>query len=193
MSYDLIFLHREPGQSWEDDREAAGESGAATLPDPAVWNRILAGARQVPGTVSVHVTDRYYELDHEQTGIQLSCSVSDGIGITVPYWHSDANADAVTQLIYRLGRVVEEATGLEGYDPQLGLPLSDAFAQRDQAVELFNGIAEMFARRERTAALAPGSDSAICGAHRNGTSRGRPSPLSASSRATGAAATARRD
>lgn len=154
MSYDLIFLHREPGQSWEDAREAAGEAAAASLPDPAVWNRILADARQILGEVSVFVTDRYYELDHEQTGIQLLCNASEGIGITVPYWHSDANAHVVTQMIYRLGRVVEEATGLEGYDPQLGQPLSDAFAHANQAVGLFNGIAAMFARRERTAARA---------------------------------------
>jgi hypothetical protein len=154
MGYSLVFLSREPGQSWEDARRAAAESGAESLPDPAVWNRILTGARQILGEVSVFVTDRYYELDHDQTGIQLLCNTSDGIGITVPYGESDANADAVMQLMERLGRVVEEATGLQGYDPQLGLPLSDAVAHADQSVGLLNTVASMLARQERTAARA---------------------------------------
>src|SRR5215813_13060617 len=152
MSYDLIFLRREPGQSWEDARHAAGEH-AASLPDPATWDRIVAGSRQILGDVSVYVTDQYYELDHEQTGIQLLCN-GEGTGITVPYWHSGANADVVTQLIYRLGRVVEETTGLDGYDPQIDKPLSDALAHADQAAQSYGGVAEMFARAERTAERA---------------------------------------
>lgn len=154
MGYSLVFLPREPGQSWEDAREAAGGSGAASLPDPAVWNQILAGARQILGEVSVFVTDQYYELDHDGTGIQLLCNTSDGIGITAPYGEGDASADAVMDLMDQLGRVVEEATGLQGYDPQLGLPLSDAVAQIEQSVGLLNTVAEMLLRGERTAERA---------------------------------------
>lgn len=153
MGYSLVFLPREPGQSWDDAREAADERGVASLPDPAAWNRIVTEAGRILGDVSVFVTDRYYELDHDETGIQLLCNTSDGIGITAPYGQSDE--DAVTVLMYRLGRVVEEATGLQGYDPQLDLPLSDAVAHADQSAGLFGAVAAIVLRAQRTAQRAP--------------------------------------
>jgi hypothetical protein len=154
MGYSLVFLRRRPGQSWEGARKAARERDAESLPDPATWDRILMGAEQILGEVSVFVTDQFYELDHDQTGIQVLCNASDGVSITVPYGEGDMDADAVMALMDQLGRVVEEATGLQGYDPQLGLPLSVTGAHTDQSVGMFDTIAAMFVRRKRTARRA---------------------------------------
>jgi hypothetical protein len=73
MSYDIFFVRRDPGQTFEDaldELEASFENG-----DP----------------------------DEREPGDDL---------------------DLMTA-IYELARAVEDVTGLEGYDPQLGEPVSD--------------------------------------------------------------------
>jgi hypothetical protein len=76
--------------------------------------------------------------------IQLSYYAGEA-GSTVPYWYAGADAAAVVDKIYQLGRVVEDATGLAGFDPQVELPLAEA--QPDLARAAFDQVAAMFARR----------------------------------------------
>ena len=55
MSYDIYFLRREPGQSWDDAMaalEEQAEDGEAPS-RPARWHQVVAGVREVLGDVSL--------------------------------------------------------------------------------------------------------------------------------------------
>ncbi|MEV0327918.1 hypothetical protein AB0H63_15950 [Micromonospora echinospora] len=147
MSYDLIFAPRNDDQSWDDTLNAAEEADSDERPSGEAWARLVAAARQVLGEVSVFEgAHNYYELTHEPTGIQVSYH-AEGAGITVPYWYRGGDARAVVTAIYQLGEAVQAVTGLPGYDPQLELPLSDALAQPELAVSVFDKVAASFAKR----------------------------------------------
>jgi hypothetical protein len=127
MSYDLNFLHREPGQSWEDAIEALDEEelGVDTPLSPELteaWGRIVAKAREILGAVEETVTDESLEFNHAPTGIQVS-AFSNELTITVPYWHQGASTKTMVD-VYALAEVLEQETGREGYDPQLDQPLT---------------------------------------------------------------------
>jgi hypothetical protein len=120
--------------------------GPEGSPDARAWERILAGARDLLGEVEVHAADSWYEFTHEPTGIQVSLEATMA-AITVPYWYSGARAESVLRLVYRLGQIVESATGLAGYDPQVGMPVSEAVSHLGQGVAVFDRTAAMFAQR----------------------------------------------
>ena len=97
MSYDIYFLKRDPGQSWEDAMEALEEQAAAreVLTRPSCWDQVVSGVRYILGDVSVLENPPVWEIDHERTGIQVSC-FSREWSITVPYWSDGDAAVAVT-------------------------------------------------------------------------------------------------
>ncbi|MBU2663755.1 ERO1 family protein [Actinoplanes bogorensis] len=146
MSYDLTFLIKEAWQSWEEALEALEDAEPDGLPDSQVWAGVLHHARAVLGEVSEHRDDDYYELDHEPTGIQLTLFTGEA-GITVPYWYKGEDARRIVRTIYQLGRIVEEQTGLSGYDGQVELPLAEAVNRPDLASAVFDQVAASFARR----------------------------------------------
>jgi hypothetical protein len=126
MSYDLNFLYREPGQSWEDaiealDEEEAGADAPLSPETSDAWGRIVTKAKEILGEVEENVTDDSLELTHAPTGIQLS-AFSNELTITVPFWHQGASTKTMV-FVYALAEVVEAETGREGYDPQLDQPL----------------------------------------------------------------------
>jgi hypothetical protein len=139
MSYDLTFLPKPADQSWEEALAAVG-SEPADLPDPEVWERLVAGARQLLGEVDTFADHDHFELVHLPTGIQLSYFAGEA-GIEVPYWYRGADAESVVCQVYLLGRVVEDVTGFAGYDPQLDLTLADAMERTRLAVATFDRIA----------------------------------------------------
>jgi hypothetical protein len=75
MSYDIYFLKRDPGQSWEDAMEALEEQAAApeVLTRPPCWDQVVSGVRYILGDVSVLENPPAWAIDHERTGIQVSC------------------------------------------------------------------------------------------------------------------------
>ncbi|GIF77209.1 hypothetical protein [Asanoa siamensis] len=146
MSYDLTFLPKTDDQSWEEAMAAAEEAEDGDAPSAQVWAELLAAARQELGEVEVFESEDSYELDHEPSGIQLSYYAGEA-AISVPYWHRAERARAVVDSIYRLGAAVERLTGLRGFDPQLELPLTEAAARHDLAVETFDRVAASFAER----------------------------------------------
>jgi hypothetical protein len=113
---------------------------------PEVWAGLLEAARQILGNVEVTEDDDYYELDHEDTGIQLSYFPGN-VEITTPYRYSGERAKTIVRSIYRLAEAVQEITGLPGYDPQVELPISEAIAQPDLATTAFDRAAALFAER----------------------------------------------
>lgn len=144
MSYDLTFLARTAEQSWDEAIEAAQEVESYGPPDVRVWRAILDGARGVLGEVDVFESDDWYELTHESTGIQVSLFAAEA-GMTVPYHYAGEDAKAVLLLVYRIGRVVERATGWSGYDPQVEMPIAEAATQIGLGVATFDRVVEFLA------------------------------------------------
>lgn len=156
MSYDLEFLRKSADESWEDALEAASGAGAGATEalDAQVRAALTGAVRELLGEVTVHEGERYCELDHGPTGIQLNL-YRHSAAITVPYSYSGTDAATIVGRIYALGRIVEEHTGLIGYDPQTGLALAESAATPDRAVEIFDRTAASFASRGTSIAPAP--------------------------------------
>ncbi|MEO7980474.1 MAG: hypothetical protein ABI807_06230 [Sporichthyaceae bacterium] len=134
MSYDIFFVRRDPGQTFEDALEGVEESyeggdpGPLTDEDLEQWDALVPAAREILGS-GAELTqdhDESRELTDPVSGIGLTL-VSGELQIHVPESTATGDDDlAVMARVYDLARAVEDATGLEGYDPQLGEPVSDA-------------------------------------------------------------------
>jgi hypothetical protein len=133
MSYDIFFVRRDPGQTFEDALEDVEESydggdpGPLTEEDLEQWEAVLPAAREILGA-SAEITqddEETRELTDPVTGIGLTM-VNGELQIHVPENRGAGIDDvALMSTVYDLARAVEDATGLEGYDPQLGEPVSD--------------------------------------------------------------------
>ncbi|NJP30215.1 hypothetical protein FLW53_39700 [Microbispora sp. SCL1-1] len=147
MSYDLHFLNRQPGQSWDDALEAREEEHEGDLPlDAEVWDRIVSRVRSVLGEVAVFENQPVWEIDHESTGIQLSYCEGQW-DLSVPYWTHGEAAAHVVRTLRAVAAIIEQETGLECYDPQLERPFSDIeSADTANSVAMFDQVAEMFGR-----------------------------------------------
>ncbi|GIF71180.1 hypothetical protein [Asanoa siamensis] len=131
MSYDLMFMRRQPGQTWDEALDAAEDYrdfGAG--PDERVWLRVLGRAKLLLGDVTASLTDASGEISHAGTGIALAL-YADSAEMTVPDGVAGHGATAVLRTMFLLGQVVEEETGLEGYDTQAGQPIREAAANLD--------------------------------------------------------------
>jgi hypothetical protein len=128
VGYDIYFVRRDPGGSFEDaledieDSYDEGDPGPLTSVELEQWDTLLPRAREILGLVEVFEDDRTRELFAVDTGIQLSLFAGE-VSVTVPYEHGTDAAVAVMHKVYSLARAVEDATGLEGYDPQLEEPV----------------------------------------------------------------------
>jgi hypothetical protein len=129
VSYDIYFVRRDPGQSFEDALDATEESfegdpGPLSAHELEQWDEVLPVAREVLGDVDEFSDETTRELSDPTTGIQLSLFNGE-MAIHVPFT-DDAEQDVdVMDRVYDLARAVERVTGLEGYDPQLQEPVSD--------------------------------------------------------------------
>lgn len=141
MSYDIYLLKREPGQSWEDAMEALEEQDTEVLTRPPGWDQVVSGVRYVLGDVSVAENPPAWQVGHEQTGIQVTC-YSREWSITVPYWAEGDAASAIAGQIRAIAAVVQVATGLEAYDPQVDMPVTTDEWTTQQAAAVFDQVAE---------------------------------------------------
>lgn len=131
MSYDIYFVRREPGQTFEDaldDLESSfenGDPGELTESDLERWDALVPLARELLGDVEVDETDdSTRELTATGNGVELTL-ISGEIEIHVPEHHLAADDLELMSTVYELARAVEDVTGLEGFDPQLREPVSD--------------------------------------------------------------------
>jgi hypothetical protein len=125
VSYDIYFVRRDPGQSFEDALDATEESfegdpGPLSPVELEQWDDVLPVAREVLGAVDEFGDEKTRELTDPKTGIQLSLFNGE-ITIHVPFGE---NADVMSR-VYDLARAVERVTGLEGYDPQMQQPVTE--------------------------------------------------------------------
>lgn len=133
MSYDIFFLRRDPGQTFEDaledieDSYDGGDPGPLTEEDLELWDALLPAARDILGPAVELTQDdsETRELTDPVTGIGLTFFQGE-LEIHVPEHRVGGDDIALMSTVYELARAVEQATGLEGYDPQLGEPVSDA-------------------------------------------------------------------
>jgi hypothetical protein len=134
MSYDIFFVRRDPGQTFEDaldgveDSYEGGDPGPLTDEDLELWDAVLPAARDILGPQAEMTQDdeETRELTDPMTGIGLALFQGE-FEIHVPAIRAvDGAASPVLATVYELARAVEEATGLEGYDPQLAEPVSSA-------------------------------------------------------------------
>ncbi|WP_407110508.1 hypothetical protein ACE1N8_15110 [Streptomyces sp. DSM 116494] len=133
MSYDIYFLNRRDGQSWDEVLEAMEGAAEDSEPIPArlleAWDRIVPQARALLGGVDItEYEQESRDLSHSDTGIDLSV-FGDEVSITVPYWHAGNDAAGVLGKVFTLSAIVEKETGLTAYDPQVDRPLADASPQ----------------------------------------------------------------
>lgn len=138
MSYDIYFLSRRDGQSWEEVLDTMQDAAEDNAPIPAklleAWQRIVPQARTLLGDVGITAYEQESrELSHSGTGIGLSF-FGDEVSITVPYWHTGDAAAAVLGNVFALSAIVEKETGLTPYDPQMELPVADMAPQDSTAL-----------------------------------------------------------
>ena len=131
MSYDIFFVRRDPGQTFEDaldDLEESfegGDPGELTDVDLEHWDAIVPLAQEILGEVEVDDEDEETrELTAVASGVELTM-IQGEIAIRVPDERSAGDDLELMQAVYDLAHAVEDVTGLEGYDPQLGEPVSD--------------------------------------------------------------------
>jgi hypothetical protein len=142
VSYDIYFVNRNEQQSWEEALEALegmGDEAALSTEMLDAWDRIVPQARVIFGDLSLFEGGDSLELTHSISGLQLSIYGNE-VAITIPYWHTGDTAANVLAMAYKLGAVIESETGLQGYDPQVGTPLSEL--SPPDAISLMSGITD---------------------------------------------------
>jgi hypothetical protein len=132
MSYDFILLHRQPEQSWDQVLEANERrvvEGADRPFNPSARARV----QRIADRLQAHdpQLERFTSQDcieltrPDDTGVQVWLFEHE-LGVTIPYWHTGQAARAVMELVWSYLAILEQETGWETYDPQLGRSLDRA-------------------------------------------------------------------
>lgn len=113
MSFDLHFFAREGGDAPLDHDRALNDDDSRT------WAKVVEAVTGVLDGTATYANDSCYELDHPETGLQLSYFPGQ-LALTIPYWYDGDAAVAVEQRLRDIVGAIESATGLVAYDPQAG-------------------------------------------------------------------------
>jgi hypothetical protein len=132
MSYDIFFVRRDPGQTFEDALDEleqsyeGGDPGPLTDDDLELWAAVEPAAREIlgPGAELTQEDDEVRELTDPRTGIGLTFFQGE-FEIHVPGAAVAEGRATLMVVVYDLAGAVERATGLEGYDPQRSEPVSE--------------------------------------------------------------------
>ena len=131
-------------QSWDEVLEAMDDDEAtSSLPDVDVWRRVVDRAQAELGSVSVFDSDLVCEIDHEPTSVQLTLFQDSG-EMHAPYGATGSAAARQLTVMYQLAKVVEEESGLDCYDPQVGMPLLKAATDHSLGLASFEMVGRMF-------------------------------------------------
>ncbi|SDM68909.1 hypothetical protein SAMN05216259_101189 [Actinacidiphila guanduensis] len=134
VTYDIIFARRRPGLTLLEtleDRAAEHDPDAEPVPlllttaQRAAWELIL---RRVTAEVGPVTSQEYlYSLTLWRDGpaghLQLDYA-GDSADIEIPYRYPGKAALPIIAEAYRVAGIVEEATGLEGFDGQTEQPIA---------------------------------------------------------------------
>ncbi|WAU85583.1 hypothetical protein O1Q96_41330 [Streptomyces sp. Qhu-G9] len=144
MSYDIYFLSRRDGQSWDEVLGVMEDAAVESEPIPThlleAWEQIVPQARTLLGEVEItEYEQESRDLSHSGTGIDLSV-FGDEVTITVPYWHAGDDAAVVLGQVSALAAIIEKETGLTAYDPQTERPLVET--PPDDSIGLMSRVTE---------------------------------------------------
>ena len=114
-----------------------------------MWRRVVDRPTDLLGSVEASLSVTHGELSHEPTGIQLTLAASSAT-ITIPYGASADDASRVLRLMYAVGAIIEEETGLVGYDPQVERPIKDAAKDPTPRPGVVDLVGRMLRRRAET-------------------------------------------
>lgn len=133
MSYDIFFVRRDPGQAFEDALDElegtfdSGDPGMLSADELDRWDELVPQAREILGDIDVDdEDDASRQLVARSTGIELTL-IPGEIEIHVPDDRKAGDDLELMSEVYELARAVEAATGLEGFDPQVGEPVSGTY------------------------------------------------------------------
>jgi hypothetical protein len=148
VSYDIYFLHRELGQSWQQALDALeeGTKSPQAPSRPACWDQVVSGVQDVLGAVSVLEGPPEWEIDDQRTAIQVSC-FSGEWSMSVPYWWRGDTARVIAESIRAIAAIVHGATGLDAYDPQLETGVMSGEWSPGKAAAVFDQVARSFDQR----------------------------------------------
>jgi hypothetical protein len=132
MSYDFLLMPRDPGQSWRElldaNEQRVLDEGNQPL-SPAARTRLERIADRLQAhdpQLERFTTERYIELTLvDDAGIQVSLFPGEA-AVAVAYWHTGPTARAVMQVAWFYLAILEQETGWEVYDGQLGRSLDRA-------------------------------------------------------------------
>jgi hypothetical protein len=125
MSFDLYFLTLGSGETWQDAMDRLEEAAAAEIgldgQDNAQWDAVHAAVEPLLPGAEEFAGESHRELNDDGSGIQLSLSHRE-LSLTIPYWYSGPDAQAMVERLRAVAIAVEGATGLTAYDPQADGP-----------------------------------------------------------------------
>jgi hypothetical protein len=125
VSFDLYFLERESGETWQDAMDRVEEAAANPSPlddaDLASWDAVREQVRPLLPHAEEFTGESHRELSDDASGIQLSLSHGE-LSLATPYWYSGPAAQAMVDRLRAVAIAVETGTGLTAYDPQADAP-----------------------------------------------------------------------
>ncbi len=133
MTYDIMFLRVSPGYTFQEtldrinaayDPDADPEPMNPTSEDRLAWERIT---HRVSGEIGpVAVEEFPYSLTMDRSGPRghfLLDYSGDSATIAIPYRYADSLALPIMTEAYHVAHILEDESGLEGYDAEVGQPV----------------------------------------------------------------------
>src|SRR4029077_7103963 len=92
----ILTIRDRRGNSQREPHTSGKNGAMPDLPDPPYWAVIFTSRRnEQPGDGYAETADRMFELVGEQPGfLGYDTARSEGLGITVSYWESEASISA---------------------------------------------------------------------------------------------------
>jgi len=129
VTYDISFLRVQPGRTFDETMEELNSAyDPDAEPDPmkltgdqrAAWDRLTQRVSQEVGPIR---SDEYLHgltlwRDGPAGHLQLDYA-GDSASIEIPCRYPDQAALPIMDEAYRIARIVEEESGLEGYDAEV--------------------------------------------------------------------------
>ena len=158
MSYDILFVPRRPGQTWEsalDEAEGRDVLEEAVRPERlAQFDRVVAALRARVGDVVVTVDDDTCEATHPN-GLILAL-YPDEASVSFPYRHRE-DAAAFHDVIVDVVGILERETGLHAWDAQTDEPF-DGRVHDQAGLAGTRGLAQETSDVSGTEAMAARAD-----------------------------------
>ncbi|WP_055591185.1 hypothetical protein [Peterkaempfera griseoplana] len=139
MTYDIGFLHVAPGRTFAEALEERNSGWNADTWDPRhpvppmrptpdqrrQWERTVRRVAAAFGPVEVEEFPSTWTLHRHgpEGSLQLDCD-GNGAEIEIPYRYPGEAALPIVVVAYRIARIVEEETGMTGFDFEADQPVS---------------------------------------------------------------------